>query len=154
MTQEQVNKKILEELNFMHSKFEEQDKFSQTALQEFNFMHSKFEEQDKFNQTALQEFNFMHSKFDEQEKFNQTALQEFNFMHSKFEEQDNKFKNLSRSIAVIEVEHGKKIDTLIDITSGIIERLDSLEKSFESNVKEVSKHSDQIWNLESKAGIV
>ena len=103
--------------------------------------------QKQVNELILQELKLIHSKLEEHDN-------EFKFMHSKFEEHDNEFKSLSRSIAVIEVEHGKKIDTLIDITSGILERLNSLEKSFESIVKEVSKHSDQIWNLESKAGIV
>ena len=103
--------------------------------------------QKQVNELILQELKLIHSKLEEHDN-------EFKFMHSKFDEHDNEFKSLSRNIAVIEVEHGKKIDTLIDITSGILERLDSLEKSFESNVKEVSKHSDEIWNLESKAGIV
>ena len=88
----------------------------------------------------LKELKFMHSKFDEYDK--------------RFDGHDNEFKNLSRSIARLEVDHGQKIDTLIDITSGILERLDSLEKNFELNSEELDKHSDQIWNLESKAGII
>ena len=131
---------ILKELKFMHSKFDEYDN-------EFKFMHSKFDEYDN-------EFKFMHSKFDEYDN-------EFKFMHSKFDEYDEKFdehnnelRNLSKSIAKLEVEHGQKIDTLIDITSSILERLDSLERNFKSNNEELDKHSDQIWNLESKAGII
>ena len=117
---------ILKELKFMHSKFDEYDN-------EFKFMHSKFDEYDK-------EFKFMHSKFDEYDK--------------RFDGHDNELKNLSRSIARLEVDHGQKIDTLIDITSSILERLDSLEKKFELNSEELNKHSDHIWNLESKVGII
>ena len=95
----------------------------------------------------LNELKFIHTKFDEYDN-------EFKFMHSKFDEHNYELKNLSKSIAKLEVEHGQKIDTLIDITSSILERLDSLEKNFESNNEELDKHSNQIWNLESKAGII
>ena len=122
-----------EEFKFMHSKFDEYDK-------EFKFMHSKFDEHDK-------EFKFMHSKFDEHDK-------EFKFMHSKFDEHDKELRNISKNVAKIEVEHGKKIDTLVDVTSSILEKLDSLEKGFESNVKQLNNHSNRIWNLESKVGII
>ena len=121
------------EFEFMHSKFDGYDK-------EFEFMHSKFDGYDK-------EFGFMHSKFDEHDK-------EFGFMHSKFDEHDKELRNISKSIAKIEVEHGKKIDTLVDITSSILEKLDSLDKGFESNVKQLNNHSNRIWNLESKVGII
>ena len=109
-------------------------------LQELKSIHSKLNEHDK-------EFEFMHSKFDGYDK-------EFGFMHSKFDEHDKELRNISKSIAKIEVEHGKKIDTLVDITSSILEKLDSLDKGFESNVKQLNNHSNRIWNLESKVGII
>ena len=124
---------ILQELKSIHSKLNEHDN-------EFKFMHSKFDEYDK-------EFKFMHSKFDEHDN-------EFKFMHSKFDEHDKELRNISKSVAKIEVEHGKKIDTLVDVTSSILEKLDSLEKGFESNVKQLNNHSNRIWNLESKVGII
>ena len=77
----------------------------------------------------LQELKSIHSKLNEHDK-------EFEFMHSKFDEYDKELRNISKSVAKIEVEHGKKIDTLVDVTSSILEKLDSLEKGFESNVKQ------------------
>ena len=109
-------------------------------LQELKSLHSKLNEHDK-------EFEFIHSKFDEYD-------QEFKFMHSKFDEHDKELRNISKSVAKIEVEHGKKIDTLVDVTSSILEKLDSLEKGFESNVKQLNNHSNRIWNLESKVAII
>ena len=95
----------------------------------------------------LQELKLIHSKLNEHDE-------EFKFMHSKFDEHDIELRNISNSVAKIEVEHGKKIDTLVDVTSSILEKLDSLEKGFESNVKQLNNHSNRIWNLESKVGII
>ena len=95
----------------------------------------------------LQELKSIHSKLNEHDE-------EFKFMHSKFDEHDIELRNISKSVAKIEVEHGKKIDTLVDVTSSILEKLNSLEKGFESNVKQLNNHSNRIWNLESKVGII
>ncbi len=63
-------------------------------------------------------------------------LQELKSIHSKLNEHDKELRNISKRIAKIEVEHGNKIDTLVDVTSSILEKLDSLEKGFKSNVKQ------------------
>lgn len=81
-------------------------------------------------------------------------LQELKSIHSKLNEHDKELRNISKSIAKIEVEHGNKIDTLVDVTSSILEKLDSLEKGFKSNVKQLNNHFNRIWNLESKVGII
>ena len=116
------------------------DDLGNEILQELKSIKSKLSEHDE-------EFKYMHSKFDEYDG-------EFKYMHSKFDEHDTELRSISRSVAKIEVEHSNKIDTLIDVTSGILEKLDSFGENFESNTKELDKHSDQIWNLESKAGII
>ena len=95
----------------------------------------------------LKELKFMHSKFDEYDK-------KFDDINKKLDNHDIELRNLSKNIAKIEVEHGNKIDTLIDVTSGILERLDSLENKVESIIKIIDNHSDRIWNLESKVGII
>ena len=63
-------------------------------------------------------------------------------------------RSLSRSIAVLEVEHSRKIDLLVDGQILILEKLDSFEKRFESNEEDLEDHSNRIWNLEKNVGII
>ena len=62
-------------------------------------------------------------------------------------------RNLSKSIAVIEVEHGRSIQLLVDGQVSISEKLDSFENRFVSDEKELVNHSNRIWNLEDHIGI-
>ena len=62
-------------------------------------------------------------------------------------------RNLSKSIAVIEVEHGRSIQLLVDGQVSISEKLDSFENRFVSDEKELVNHSNRIWNLENHIGI-
>lgn len=62
-------------------------------------------------------------------------------------------RNLSKSIAVIEVEHGRSIQLLVDGQVSISEKLDSFENRFVSGEKELVNHSNRIWNLEDHIGI-
>ena len=63
-------------------------------------------------------------------------------------------RRISKSVAVIEHEHGKKIDTLIDITLGYLEEQNFIKKSLKSQSDTLDNHSNRIWNLESKLGII
>ena len=62
-------------------------------------------------------------------------------------------RSLSKSIAVIEVEHGRSIQLLVDGQISISEKLDSFENRFVSDEKELVNHSNRIWKLEDHIGI-
>ena len=70
------------------------------------------------------------------------------------EEMGKEVRSISKSVAVIEVEHGSKIQALLDTQVGILKKLDSFENRFESNEGILDNHSDRIWRLESEVGII
>ena len=80
--------------------------------------------------------------------------EQFKAINSKLAEHSRELNSLSRSIAVIEYDHGSKIQAILDVTSVILNKLDSLEKNLESNNKILENHDNRIWNLESKLGII
>ena len=94
-----------------------------------------------------------------QEKVNQIdAIQEkvsqIDIMQKDIKELKEETRRISKSVAFIEHDHGKKIDTLIDITLGYLEGQNSIKKSLNSHNSILDNYSDRIWNLESKLGII
>ena len=71
-----------------------------------------------------------------------------------FKSVNEELRKLSKSVAKLEVDYGSKIQALLDGQVGILQKLDSFEKRFESNEIDLEDHSNRIWNLESKVGIV
>ncbi len=78
---------------------------------------------------------------------NVSSLQEI------FSDLEKEVRSISKSVAKIEVEHGNKIQLLADGQVSILEKLNSFEKRFESDEKELVNHSNRIWNLEDHIGI-
>ena len=78
---------------------------------------------------------------------NVTSLEE------KITDLEEEVHNISRTVAKIEVEHGNKIQLLADGQISILEKLNSFEKRFESDEKELVNHSNRIWHLEDHIGI-
>lgn len=60
-------------------------------------------------------------------------------------------RNLSRTVAKIEVEHGEKLQILLDVVTGQEEKNKEFEKRFEEDEKILDRHSDQIYYLQLKA---
>ena len=90
-----------------------------------------------------------------QEKVNQIdAIQEKVIMQNDIRELKEETRRISKSVAFIEHDHGKKIDTLIDITKGLLEEQTLFKKKLNSFANILDNHSDRIWNLESKLGII
>ena len=94
-----------------------------------------------------------------QEKVNQIdAIQEkvnqIDIMQNDIKELKEETRKISKSVATIELEHGKKFDTLIDITTGLLEEQNLFKKELNSFANILDNHSDRIWNLESKLGII
>ena len=75
-------------------------------------------------------------------------------MKDQMEDLTKEVRSISQSVAVIEVEHSSKIQALLDVQVGILNKLDSFEKRFGSNEGILENHSSRIWRLESEVGIV
>lgn len=60
-------------------------------------------------------------------------------------------RSLSRTVAKIEVEHGEKLQILLDVVTGQDEKNKEFEKRFEEDEKILDRHSDQIYYLQLKA---
>ena len=94
-----------------------------------------------------------------QEKVNQfDAIQEkvnqIDAMQNDIKELKEETRKISKSVAVIEQEHGSKIQMLIDISLGYLEKQKHFEKDLNSHDSILDNHSNRIWNLESKLGII
>ena len=61
-------------------------------------------------------------------------------------------RNLSRTVAKIEVEHGEKLQILLDVVTGQEEKNKEFERRFEEHEKILSDHDDEIYYLKEKIG--
>ena len=84
----------------------------------------------------------------------QEKVSQIDIMQKDIKELKEETRRISKSVAFIEHDHGKKIDTLIDITLGYLEGQNSIKKSLNSHNSILDNYSDRIWNLESKLGII
>ena len=74
-----------------------------------------------------------------------------NNMKNEMKEIKEEQRNLSRTVAKIEVEHGEKLQILLDVVTGQEEKNKEFEKRFEEDEKILDRHSDQIYYLQLKA---
>ena len=71
-------------------------------------------------------------------------------MEERLERAEKDIRSISRSVAVIEHDHGGKIQMLLDGVSGINSRLDLFENRLDSHEIILEKHASRIYNLESE----
>ena len=78
-------------------------------------------------------------------------------LNNKYKELNNKYKelydetrNISRTVAKIEVEHGEKLAILFDAVTGNIEKQEKLENRFDKCEKRIDDNDHQIYFLNSK----
>ena len=78
-------------------------------------------------------------------------------LNNKYKELNNKYKelydeirNISRTVAKIEVEHGEKLAILFDAVTGNIEKQEKLENRLEKCEKRIDDNDHQIYFLNSK----
>ena len=76
---------------------------------------------------------------------------DMNNMKNEMKEIKEEQRNLSRTVAKIEVEHGEKLQILLDVVTGQDEKNKKFEKRFEEDEKILDRHSDQIYYLQLKA---
>lgn len=84
----------------------------------------------------------------------QEKVSQIDTLQKDIKELKEETRRISKSVAFIEHDHGKKIDTLIDIMLGNLEEQNSIKKKLNSHNSILDNHSDRIWNLESKLGII
>ncbi len=65
-------------------------------------------------------------------------------------EMQKEIRNISKTVARIEVEHGKKLAALFDAFTAHSEKLDRQDKRISICEKHIENHDDQIYYLKSK----
>ena len=91
--------------------------------------------------------------FEGQEKLTQGQDELFGGQKQLIEEQKeikSELRKLSKTVAKIEVEHGQKLEILLDVVTGQIKKFDSEEQRIEKCEKRLDKHDDQFYYLNSK----
>ncbi len=76
---------------------------------------------------------------------------DMNNVKSDMKEIKKEQRSLSRAVAKIEVEHGEKLQILLDVVTGQEEKNEEFERRFEEDEKILDRHSDQIYYLQLKA---
>ena len=77
---------------------------------------------------------------------------DMNNMQNEMKEIKEEQRNLSRTVAKIEVEHGEKLQILLDVVTGQEEKNKEFERRFEEHEKILSEHDDEIYYLKEKIG--
>src|SRR5699024_8256233 len=73
-----------------------------------------------------------------------------NNMKNEMKEIKEEQRNLSRTVAKIEVEHGEKLQILLDVVTGQEEKNKEFERRFEEDERILDRHSDEIYYLKLK----
>ena len=76
---------------------------------------------------------------------------DMNNVKSDIKEIKKEQRSLNRAVAKIEVEHGEKLQILLDVVTGQEEKNKEFERRFEEDEKILDRHSDQIYYLQLKA---
>ena len=80
-----------------------------------------------------------------------TALKEkVSKLDKKLEETYQEMRRISADVAHIEIDHGSKIQALLDSQVGIIKNQDSFKKEFKSIKEILDNHASRIYFVESK----
>lgn len=66
------------------------------------------------------------------------------------EELKSDLRNLSQTVAKIEVDHGQKLEILLDVVTSHNEKFESVEKILDKHENKLNKHDDEIYYLNSK----
>ena len=132
--------------NLMLEMKEDNKKMSET-LQEIKEHNKKTDE-------TLKEIREQNKKTDETLKeireHNKNTDKTLEEMKKDISELKQETRKISGSVAVIEHQHGEKIQVLLDGHNGILSKLDSINKRFESDEERLDNHTFRIAALETK----
>ena len=80
----------------------------------------------------------------------QEQVKEMQVSVNEIPEIKKEIRTLSGRVAVIEKEHGDKLQILLDVVSGNSEKNKQLEKRIEDDEKIINRHSDEIYYLKKE----
>ncbi len=69
---------------------------------------------------------------------------------NKQDEMQEEFQRLKNTVTVIEYEHGKKLDLILEVLTGHTDKLEQHEDRFDKDEKIIEMHGHQIYGLEKK----
>ena len=109
----------------------------------------------KINQRITNEIGKLNKKFDSEigkvnKRLDKLEL-EGKDTREIIKSMQQEIRNLKGDIAVIQYEHGKKLDILFDAITGNEERNKENQERFDNIEKILEKHSNQIYYLEKRA---
>ena len=90
---------------------------------------------DEFGQKQEETFKRLDELGEKQQKMEKNLLEKIN--------------QVSLAVARIEVEHGEKLDILLDVVTGHTEKFNSVNKRVEKCEKRLDNHDDKIYALNS-----
>ena len=85
-----------------------------------------------------------------QEDIKQIQVKVIPKMQNDIEELKEYTRNISRSVAVIEQEHGEKIQILLDLVTGHTEKFEEQNKKINKCEKKIEKHDSELYYLNEK----
>ena len=66
------------------------------------------------------------------------------------EEIKKDLRSLSQTVAKMEVQHGDKLEIILDVVTSYPEKFDSIENRFDKHENRLDKHADKLYYLNSK----
>ena len=84
------------------------------------------------------------------ERIFEIQKENFEMLKNGQEEIKRDLRSLNKSVAKIEVEHGQKLEILLDVVISQPQKFESIEKRFDKHEKRLNKHADEIYYLNSK----
>ena len=71
-------------------------------------------------------------------------------MENGLKDTNQEIERLSQIVAKIEVDHGQKLEILLDVVTSHTKKLESIEKILDRHENKLDRHSDEIYYLNSK----
>ena len=152
-----IDKRLTSEIDKVNKRLtSEIDKVNERLTSEIDKVNERLtNEVDKINERLTSEIGQMNRKFESEmkkvnERFDNLEL-EGKDTREIIKIMQQEIKRLGGDIAVIQHEHGKKLDILFDAVTGNEERNKESKERFENIEKILEKHSDEIYYLGKRA---
>ena len=152
-----IDKRLTSEIDKVNKRLtSEIDKVNERLTSEIDKVNERLtNEVDKINERLTSEIGQMNRKFESEmkkvnERFDNLEL-EGKDTREIIKIMQQEIKRLGGDIAVIQHEHGKKLDILFDVVTGNEERNKENQERFENIEKILEKHSNEIYYLGKRA---
>ena len=152
-----IDKRLTSEIDKVNKRLtSEIDKVNERLTSEIDKVNERLtNEVDKINERLTSEIGQMNRKFESEmkkvnERFDNLEL-EGKDTREIIKIMQQEIRRLGGDIAVIQHEHGKKLDILFDAVTGNEERNKETQERFENIEKILEKHSNEIYYLGKRA---